>query len=113
EAVAKGAASAGVANVETALMDAGALTFADATFDAAYCIFGFMFFPNRARAFGELLRVLKPGARAVIATWAPIDKRPMMKVAFDAMAEALPHLPVPAKGDLQTLGECQSDISAA
>jgi SAM-dependent methyltransferase len=113
EALAARAAAEKVSNVETAVMDAQALAFEDARFDAAYCLFAFMFFPDRAKAFRELHRVLKPGGRAVVATWAPIDRRPMMKVAFDAMAEALPHLPVPAKGDLQTVDECEAEMSAA
>jgi SAM-dependent methyltransferase len=113
EELVKRAAGAGVTNIERAVMDAEALTFADASFDAAYCLFAFMFFPHREKAFREMLRVLKPGGHAVIATWATLEKRPIMKVAFDAMAEALPQLPLPAKGDLQTLGECLAEMSAA
>jgi ubiquinone/menaquinone biosynthesis C-methylase UbiE len=102
-----------VRNVETGVMDAQALTLGDAEFDAAYCLFAFMFFPDRAKAFRELHRVLKPGGRAVVATWAPIDRRPMMKIAFDAVAEAMPGFPVPGKGDLQTVEECEAEMSAA
>jgi SAM-dependent methyltransferase len=103
----------GVANVVATVMDAQALAFADATFDAAFCLFGFMFFPDRARAFREMLRVLRPGGRALIATWCAIERRPFMKVGFDAMAEALPDLPRPAKGDLQEPDECVREMSDA
>ena len=102
-----------IANVHAAVMDAQALAFPDATFDAAYSLFAFMFFPDRARAFGEMRRVLKPGGRAMVATWAPIEQRPLMKVGFDALAEALPQLPPPQKGDLQTPEDCIAETSAA
>ena len=102
-----------VTNVQGAVMDAQALTFPDATFDAAFCIFGFFFFPDRARAFRELYRVLRPSGRVLIATWSPIDRRPAMKVAFEAVAEALPDFPRPTKGDLQEPDECVREMSEA
>lgn len=107
------AAREGMGHVKGSVMDAQALGFADETFDAAFCLFGFFFFPDRARAFAELRRVLRPGQRALITTWTPLDRRPAMKLAFDAMAEALPHLPRPAKGDLQDPSECIAEMTAA
>jgi len=107
------AAREGVRNIEAAVMDAQALTFPDETFDAAFCLFAFFFFPDRSRAFRELHRVLRPGGRALIATWGPIERRPLMQLAFEALAEALPHLPRPAKGDLQDPEECVREMSAA
>ncbi len=107
------AAREGIGNVESAVMDAQALDLADGSFDAAFCLFGFMFFPDRARAFGELRRVLRPGGRAVVATWGPIGRRPLMKLAFDAIAEVFPDLPSPQKGDLQQPEECVAEMTAA
>jgi ubiquinone/menaquinone biosynthesis C-methylase UbiE len=103
----------GVQNVHAAVMDAQSLGFADQSFDAAFSLFAFMFVPDRARAFRELHRVLKPGGRVVIATWGPIERRPLMKVGFDALAEALPELPPQQKGDLQQPDECIAELSAA
>jgi ubiquinone/menaquinone biosynthesis C-methylase UbiE len=103
----------GFANVHGAVMNAAELAFPDATFDAAYCIFAFFFFPDRERAFRELYRVLRPGGRALIATWATIERRPFMKLGFDAMAEAFPQAPRPGKGDLQEPEECVREMSAA
>jgi SAM-dependent methyltransferase len=94
-------------------MDAQGLEFPEATFDAAFCIFAFFFFPDRARAFRELHRVLKPGGRALIATWGPIERRPIMRVAFEAVAEVLPHVPRPTKGDLQDPAECVREMTEA
>jgi SAM-dependent methyltransferase len=103
----------GLSNITGHVMDAQHLGFPDAAFDAAYCMFGFFFFPDRAKAYAELVRVLRPGARFLMATWSPIERRPFMKLGFDAMAEALPHLPRPAKGDLQDPAECVKELTDA
>ena len=47
--------------VEWRQADAAALPFPDETFDAVICQFGVMFFPDKAKAFGEAHRVLRPG----------------------------------------------------
>jgi ubiquinone/menaquinone biosynthesis C-methylase UbiE len=107
------AARDGVDNIDAAVMDAHHLELPDAAFDAAFCLFSFMFFSDRARVFAELHRVLRPGGRALIATWAPIDRRPYMQLGFDAVAEAFPDLPRPGKGDLQAPDECVAEMSAA
>lgn len=111
--VAARAARDGVNNVKAAVMDAQALAFPDATFDRVYCMFGFFFFPDRALAFREALRVLKPGGELVIGTWSTIDRRPFMKLGFEAMAEALPQAPLPSKGDLQQPEECVREMTEA
>ena len=103
----------GWANVHGAVMNAEELAFPDATFDAAYCLFAFFLFPDRARAFRELYRVLRPGGRALIATWATIERRPFMQIGFEAMAEAFPQAPRPSKGDLQEPEECVREMSAS
>lgn len=102
-----------VANLDAAVMDAGELAFPDASFDAVYCMFAFFFFPDRARVFRELRRVLKPGGRLLFATWATIDRRPLMKTLFEAAAEAVPQMPRPSKGDLQEPEECVREATAA
>lgn len=102
-----------VNNVDALVMDAQSLAFGEGAFDAAFSLFAFMFFPDRARAFRELHRVLREGGRVVIATWAPIERRPLLKIGFDAMAEAMPELPPPQKGDLQNVEECVRELEAA
>src|SRR5256885_7440661 len=102
-----------VGNVDARLMDAQALTFADSTFDAAFCLFAFMFFPDRGRAFGEMLRVLRPGGQALVATWAPIERRPFIRIGIEAMAEAFPEVPRMQKGDLQQPEACIAEMTAA
>lgn len=107
------AAREGVANIQAKVMDAQSLAFPDETFDAAFCLLGVMFFPDRALALREMHRVLKRGGHAVIATWSSIERRPMMRVGFEALAEALPELPAPPKGDLQHPEECAREMMAA
>jgi len=107
------ASAEGVSNVDAQVMDAQALGFPDSTFDAAFCMFAFMFFPDRARAFREMHRVLRQGGKALVATWSPIDRRPFIKIGFEAMAEALPNLPPMPKGDLQQPEACIEEMSAA
>ncbi len=107
------AARAGISNVTPQVMDASALAFPDATFDAAFCMFGFFFFPDRAKAFREIHRVLRPGGQIVIATWSPIERRPLMRIAFEAFAEALPQVPRPGKGELQEPAECFREMTEA
>ena len=45
--------------------DSQDMPFADATFDAAYAVYALKYYPNLDRVFGEVHRVLKPGARFV------------------------------------------------
>jgi ubiquinone/menaquinone biosynthesis C-methylase UbiE len=59
----------GIQNVETRVCDVCELPFADNTFDAISCRFGFMFFPDMGLATKEMARVLKPGARIATAVW--------------------------------------------
>ena len=50
----------GITNVKCDVMDGQALEFKDDSFDCAACCFGLMLFPDRARGFSELSRVLRP-----------------------------------------------------
>jgi ubiquinone/menaquinone biosynthesis C-methylase UbiE len=64
----------GIKNVQTVTCDACELPFADNTFDAISCRFGFMFFPDMLLAAKEMLRVLKPGGRIATSVWNTSDK---------------------------------------
>jgi SAM-dependent methyltransferase len=68
------AAAVGTARpVEWQQADAQQLPFADATFDAVVCQFGAMFFPDRAKAYSEARRVLRPGGVFVFSVWDRIE----------------------------------------
>lgn len=59
----------GISNLETKVSDVCELPFADNTFDAISCRFGFMFFPDMLLAAKEMARVLKPGGRIATSVW--------------------------------------------
>ncbi len=59
----------GIKNIETRACDVCELPFADNTFDAISCRFGFMFFPDMLLAAKEMVRVLKPGGRMATSVW--------------------------------------------
>lgn len=92
----------GATNIKVHAGDGQALPFADATFDAAASMFGLMFFPDRARGFAEMFRVLKPGGRAVVSSWAPVEQSPLMVLMFGALCAADPERPKP-QANLLTL----------
>ena len=51
-----------------------------------------MFFPHRARGFAELLRVLRPGAQAVVSSCVPMTRVPVLVDLFTALRAQLPSL---------------------
>lgn len=64
-------------NVELQQMDAEQLQFPDGAFDWVLCGFALWFFPHPHHALQEFYRVLKPGGRLGLTTWAedsPIHK---------------------------------------
>ena len=94
------------------LGDGQELPWGEAEFDAAFSMFGLMFFPDRARGFSELLRVLKPGGTAVVSSWAPFEG--IFKSVMGAMREVLPEIPFGAgKGPLGDPDEFAAELSAA
>jgi ubiquinone/menaquinone biosynthesis C-methylase UbiE len=81
----------GLRNVETRVCDAGALPFADASFDAVLCRFGFMFFPDMTMAANELARVARPGARVSTAVWGKPEKNPWATITMGAIGRHVDH----------------------
>ena len=59
----------GIENISFRQMDAEKLDFADNNFDIVLCALGFMYVPDVSKALEEMLRVLKPGGKAVAAVW--------------------------------------------
>jgi len=62
----------------------------------AASIFGLLFFPDHDRGLRELLRVLVPGGRAVVSTWAPPPRGDMSRILGNAMSKAMPNMPAPS-----------------
>ena len=93
----RSASNARKLRLDTKVCDAQALELPGDKFHAAFSMFGFMFLPSRARGFAELFRVLRPGGKAVVATWAPLEKLPFMSAVFGSLAELVPGSPAPVK----------------
>lgn len=66
------------------------LPFEDGAFDAVVCQFGAMFFPDKARAFAEARRVLRPGGTFLFSVWDRIEENDFAAVVTDALAAAFP-----------------------
>jgi SAM-dependent methyltransferase len=103
------AAAAGITNVEAQVADGQALPFPDGRFDAAYSMFGLIFFPDRPRGLRELARVLRPGGRAVVSSWPPFDRIPSFGAMFAAMKA---ELPASKMGDAPPVLSTAADVTA-
>jgi ubiquinone/menaquinone biosynthesis C-methylase UbiE len=68
--------------------DAGALEFGDGAFDVVACQFGFMFPPDKPRAFSEARRVLAPRGMLLASVWKGLDDNPVPR-AVQAVVEEL------------------------
>jgi SAM-dependent methyltransferase len=86
EVAARRATAQGISNVEIRVCSADDLPFADATFDSISVRFGYMFFPDVARATGELARVLKPGGRLCASVWVKPEANPWTAIVMEAIA---------------------------
>jgi ubiquinone/menaquinone biosynthesis C-methylase UbiE len=73
--------------------DAQALPFPDVSFDAIVCQFGVMFFPDRAGAYREALRVLRPGGRFLFNVWDSLEENPASRAVSEAVAALFPDDP--------------------
>lgn len=69
---------AGVPHASVAQVDAAATGLPDEQFDAAAFVMGLMFVVEQERAAQELRRVLRPGGRAVVTTWAGPEHNPWL-----------------------------------
>src|SRR4051795_8547684 len=76
----------GIANIETKVCSADDLPFPDATFDSVSVRFGYMFFPDMAKATAGFARVLKPGGRLCSSVWVEPDENPWTSIAMQAIA---------------------------
>ena len=110
----------GVTRATARIGDGQALPFDDATFGAAFSMFGLMFFPDRAQGLRELRRVLVPGARGVIASWHRFEDSPVLAAMFGALRETMskllgPTAPMPGSKEMPLVTEdaCRAEMSAA
>jgi ubiquinone/menaquinone biosynthesis C-methylase UbiE len=78
-----------VANYHAKPGDSMNLSYPTASFDAALCRFGIMFFPDPVLCLKELGRTLKPGAKLALSTWSGPEKNTWISGISKAVHEAL------------------------
>lgn len=100
EIAAENAAGRGLTNIETRACDVSNLPFADNSFHAISCRFGFMFFPDMQVAAKEMARVLKPGGRIATAVWNIPEKNFWISATMGVINKnmEIPAVPVGAPG---------------
>jgi SAM-dependent methyltransferase len=88
------AAAVGISRpVEWRQADAMQLPFPDGAFDVVVCQFGAMFFPDKARAFSEARRVLRPGGRFLFNVWDRIDQNEFADIVTNSLETLFPSDP--------------------
>ncbi|HUQ03964.1 MAG TPA: class I SAM-dependent methyltransferase [Kofleriaceae bacterium] len=101
-------------NIDARVGDGQELPYGDAEFDAGFSLFGLMFFPDRARGFRELRRVVKPGGKVVVSSWLPLDAAPLLFEVVAALRHAMPELPAaPRGGPLADEASIREEVLAA
>ena len=93
----------GIANIDTAVCSADELPFNDASFESISVRFGYMFFPDVAKATAEFVRVLRPGGRLCSSVWVKPEENPWTSVAMEAIATEMAVAP---HGDGPTMFRC-------
>jgi len=73
-------------------IDAQLLPFTDNSIDLVVCCFGYMFVPDKPKAFAEAYRVLRPGGMLLITTW---DKLEHNAVSYTSRLLAEKYLKAP------------------
>jgi SAM-dependent methyltransferase len=79
--------------VEWRQADAMHLLFPDAAFDAVVCQFGVMFFPDKAKAFAEARRVLRPKGLFLFNVWDKISENEFADTVTTGLESVFPKDP--------------------
>jgi SAM-dependent methyltransferase len=90
-------AQRGLTNVSFRQADAHHLSFPDNTFDRITSRLGVMFFSDLPQAIVEMHRVLKPGGKAALLVWGPMDQ-PYFATTIGTVLRMLPGATVPESG---------------
>jgi len=98
------ARSAGLRNVTTLRTTAEALDVAPASFDAACCRFGVMFFADPLAALTNFRRAVRPDGRLVVMAWGAPAANPYFGAAMEAL-DAAGAPPLQAPPGLKTVFE--------
>jgi SAM-dependent methyltransferase len=86
------AAARAIEDVHAVVGDGQALDAAEGAFDAVFSLFGVIFFPDRARGLREMARVLAAGGRAIVTSWPPMERVPVLATVFSSLRIRMPQL---------------------
>jgi ubiquinone/menaquinone biosynthesis C-methylase UbiE len=70
------------------------LPFPDNSFDRITCRFGVMFFDDLPSALGEMYRAIKPGGKAILLAWGPMDQ-PYFETTIGTVLRMMPGASLP------------------
>jgi ubiquinone/menaquinone biosynthesis C-methylase UbiE len=87
-------------SIDARAMDGQALTFDDATFDAALSVLGVILFPDAARGLAEMARVVRRGGLVSLVTWTEPQNYELateLRRAIAAVCPEQPPAPLPAQ----------------
>jgi SAM-dependent methyltransferase len=90
EAAGRWAEERGVQGVETRVLDAESVDLPDASVDRVVCRFAYMLVPDRAVAFGETRRVMRPGGRLAFSVWAARERNEWATALWDVLESSTP-----------------------
>ena len=93
-------AAANAPKAELRQGDASALPFEENSFDQVICNFGMMHLPDQPAALREIARVLSPGGRFLMATWAAPDSSPAFGTVIGAIKTHADFSQTPTQPDL-------------
>ena len=92
------AAALGLANVEARVLDLESIDLETGSVDGVLCRLALMLVPDRARAVGEVRRVLRAEGRGAFAVWAAAEENPWATALWDALEEEAVAPQTPAGG---------------
>lgn len=81
------------ANLDFEIADASELPFEDRRFSTIVCQFGVMFFPDKAKAYAEVARVLKPGGTYVFSVWDSLAHNHFARTIHEGIGALYPEDP--------------------
>jgi ubiquinone/menaquinone biosynthesis C-methylase UbiE len=103
-----------IRNIDVRVGNGQSLPYEDGVFDAAFSMFGLMFFPERVKGLSEMCRVLKPGGSAVISSWLPFENMPLFARLMEELRQKIPDLPFgQGKAPLGEADEIRDEMQSA
>lgn len=88
-------------DIEWQYIDAQELPFNSNSIDLVVCCFGYMFVPDKPKAFAEAYRVLRPGGMFLFTTWDRLEQNAISWISKSIAKEYLEE-PLPESYDLAT-----------